>query len=336
MCELLIDHGALVEEDGLLKSTALHLAVQFGCKKVAELLVTRKAAVDVQDEEGLLPIHLAAETGNKQLCELLIAYNMPVDIQDGQGGTPLHFAARNGHEEVCGFLVAQRALVNAPDDESYTPLYGAANNGHVEVCKLLVAHAARVDAQTDEGLTPLHGAAQYGYEEVCEFLIAQKASVEARLMPGYVFNDDPMGQFTPLHLAVYGNRLEAVKALVAAGADTGARTQDGKTALDLARQRGYREIVGYLETREEQLPKKGSLPLVKASFSTLLSAIAQGDNNRLVSLLGANTYSIEALRVVLATVRQTGKYYLAVWMIHSGLIPLEASSGRLVERVAIT
>jgi len=46
--------------------------------------------------------------------------------------------------------------------------------------------------------------------------------------------------------AVANGRLDIVKILVAHGADPQARTDDGKTALAFAQERGHREVAKYL------------------------------------------------------------------------------------------
>ena len=52
--------------------------------------------------------------------------------------------------------------------------------------------------------------------------------------------------FTALHTASYCNSLESVLSLTASGADTAMVSGSGKTALDLAREKGHTAIVDLL------------------------------------------------------------------------------------------
>jgi ankyrin repeat protein len=51
--------------------TPLHWAAMYGCKDVAELLLTKGAEVNAKDEDGETPLHWAARHGHKDVVELL-------------------------------------------------------------------------------------------------------------------------------------------------------------------------------------------------------------------------------------------------------------------------
>jgi ankyrin repeat protein len=55
--------------------------------------------------------------------------------------------------------------------------------------------------------------------------------------------------WTPLHGAAHSGDRELVELLLARGADPDAKHQEGKTALDLARESGHAEVVAILERR---------------------------------------------------------------------------------------
>jgi ankyrin repeat protein len=153
--------------------------------------------------------------------------------------------------------------------------------------KLLEKHPDLVNArrefrqprkpEPEDAYTLLHSAAARGKTEIVEYLLSRKADPNAR-----VWYD-----WTPLHLAAEGNNLGVVKALVAGGANISARTQEhilllggcgyggpsheelegegipgaptkpptkieppkipAESALDIARQKGHKEIVAFLE-----------------------------------------------------------------------------------------
>jgi ankyrin repeat protein len=57
-----------------------------------------------------------------------------------------------------------------------------------------------------------------------------------------------MNGFRPLHIAAYYGHLEIVKALIARHVDMNAVTNDGQTALGVARRKKYPSIVSYLQS----------------------------------------------------------------------------------------
>jgi hypothetical protein len=76
-----------LEESG---RTLLHLAVDGGDIKVADLLATFDARLlELTDHAGWAPLHLAAYKGNVEMGELLLKLGAPPDVNDNVGRSPL-------------------------------------------------------------------------------------------------------------------------------------------------------------------------------------------------------------------------------------------------------
>jgi ankyrin repeat protein len=165
----------------------------------------------------------------------------------GQGGlTALHFAAREGHRRTAAALLAAGANVNqtSPADRS-APLLVALINGHFDLASDLLEHGANPGLANDAGVTPLYAAInvqwapkaaypqprahlqqQHTYLEILTMLLARGADPNARLnrkvwFASYNFdqsNVDETGA-TPFWRAAYAADVEAMKLLVAHGAD---------------------------------------------------------------------------------------------------------------------
>lgn len=96
-----------------------------------------------------------------------------------------------------------------------------------ECVSRLITLGANVNAMTDRGFTPLHVASQQGRNDLMIALIKSGANLEA-------VSDDGLG--TPLQEAAANGQLQALKILVAAGADTHYRERKyNLTAMDLAK-----------------------------------------------------------------------------------------------------
>ena len=98
--------------------------------------------------------------------------------------------------------------------------------------------------------SPLLFAAREGIPDLCQILIKRKADInqkdQDKLNPGY----------TALITAATRGDLEMVTLLVEADADLTAGDRNGKTAQLLADQRGYTEIVDYLQSKTAPDPAK--------------------------------------------------------------------------------
>lgn len=164
-----------------------------------------------------------------------------------QGGlTPLLFAARQGHAEAVRALVAAGADVNQVSAGDRTsPLLIAIINGHFDVARWLLDQGADPNLAAFNGVTPLYAVLnvqwapkalypqpraylqqQLSYLDMMQALIDKGADVNARLRmkvwySGYNFDLSGVDEIgaTPFWRAAYANDVEAMKLLVAAGAD---------------------------------------------------------------------------------------------------------------------
>ena len=174
---------------------------------------------------------------NYQLNELIYA----------QGGlAAIHLAARQGFAATVRALVAAGADVNqlSAGDRS-SPLLVATINGHFDVAKWLLDHGADPNLAAENGATPLYGVLNcewapkslypqpraylnqsISYLDLLTALLDKGADPNARLRKkvwysGYSFDLSGVDEIgaTPFWRASYASDLDAMKLLVARGAD---------------------------------------------------------------------------------------------------------------------
>ncbi len=182
------------------------------------------------------------------------------------GGESLYrFALFHGHAK-CAALLERRGGL---------PLHDAALVGDAgRVAVLLDAGPWAIDLLSPDGWTALHLAAFVGKDAAVFALLERGAS--ARIM-GRAFEQnlavhaacagrrlgktafaklvaatgDPNALqkqgYTPLMIAAGNGFVDAVDALLAAGADRGRKNPEGKTAADYARERGHHDLAKKLE-----------------------------------------------------------------------------------------
>jgi len=131
--------------------------------------------------------------------------------------------------------------------DGHTPLLVAARDGNADaVAALLAAGADQTAVDHYMAAVPAHKAAYGGHAEVIRVLAEAPGFDSIKNAQG------PFNGYTPLHDAVWHGHLAAAEALVNAGARTDISGLDGKTAIDLAREHGYHDIVDLLQPAGRQ------------------------------------------------------------------------------------
>jgi ankyrin repeat protein len=131
-----------------------------------------------------------------------------------------------------------RERARAYSSDGFTALHLAAFFGHAEVARLLVAAGADVDAisRNPMQVRPLHSAAARGDHAVMRLLLDAGAEVDAR----------QAGGFTALQSRALHGDVTMVRELLARGASAEQVADDGQTAADMARAKGYGDVLALL------------------------------------------------------------------------------------------
>ncbi|MEO6213362.1 MAG: ankyrin repeat domain-containing protein [Vicinamibacterales bacterium] len=168
------------------------------------------------------------------------------ELVSAQGGlTPLHFAARQGFTDAAMLLLASGADINAFTGDHTSPLLMAIINGHFDLAMSLLRKRADPRSASDNGVTALYAALNVQWApktlypqprahlqqkathlDLMTALIDTGVDVDARLRKkvwysGYNFDLSGVDEIgaTPFWRAAYASDLEAMRLLVASGAD---------------------------------------------------------------------------------------------------------------------
>lgn len=183
---------------------------------------------------GLSPLMFALYNGARDIAELLKAFR-PLDVFEA--------AASNDARRVAELVGADPALLNACSVDGWTPLHLATFLGARDSTLVLIGLGAPLDAVSQNPManTPLHaGIAGVAGESLAPLLIALGADT------AYIGGS----QVGALHLAASRGFENLCRLLLARGADRDARTDDGKTAAEIARERGHLGTAALLELAE--------------------------------------------------------------------------------------
>ena len=246
--------------------TPLLYAARKGCLDCAKSLVAGGADVNLTDPDGVSPVLLATLNSNFDVAAFLVQHGAEVDKWDLWGRAPLYAAVDMNTLPVGGradrpspdkttALQLMEMLLKAGanpnlqlklfppyrslrDDRGAdgllsvgtTPLLRAAKAGDLPAMRLLLAHGANPSLPTAAGITPVMAAAGNGSVVL-----------------------DTRGRYKTEEQAI-----EAVKVLLAAGADINARDNVGQTALYGAATWGWNDLVRALAAEKADLMVKDS------------------------------------------------------------------------------
>lgn len=272
-----VDPNAIAKYPGSSNSSALTLAILQGQMRIIALL--REAGAN---DVGKLTEAVAL--GDLKRARELLASGADVNERNGTNETPLIFSVHRGQVESVKLLLEHGADVNLFTDGGFTAEVLAATfrwfmemekgdfapvSGMHEkreavpaiaaISDLLAARKPNIETRNAQGLTVLHQAAIWG-SVIAKPIFDKGADIDAQTPAG----------MTPLMLAIASKPFDAkktavisdqnetvrteatmhgnfVKTLLDKGADMTLRNAEGKTALDLAREKGDAELIELLE-----------------------------------------------------------------------------------------
>ncbi len=198
------------------------------------------SATEAAQYKGL---HAAAHKGDLAQIEKLVAAKADLNAREAHGRTPIHVAAFARQREAIRALAKAGANLNLLENDRYDGITIASVADDEETLRTLISLGASAKLTTSryDG-TALIAAAHLGHDGVVKQLIAAGAPLDHvnNLHWTAVIESIVLGNGGPRHQ-------ETLRALIAAGANLQLTDRQGNTPLQLARSRGYKEMVQMLE-----------------------------------------------------------------------------------------
>ncbi len=178
----------------------------FACAVAFAVVGVEARASDVAD---------AVMRGDTAALRTLIRKNADVNARQVDGSTALHWAVYRDDLEAADLLIAAGANVRVVTREEVTPLAMACLHGSVRMVERLLKAGADPKERGPNGETMLMFAARNGQVDLIKRLVAARVDINAR--------EDLRGT-TALMWAVTERHSEAVRVLLAAGANPGVKS----------------------------------------------------------------------------------------------------------------
>ena len=212
-------------------SQELYEAIKTGDRvKVEALLDAAPELVNGGGASGMPPVMLALYARRTELAELLLSRGAEVNVWTA--------AAMGDRAVVDRELSANPGLLASYSSDGWTPLHLAAFFGHKDVAEMLVDRGADVQARSANTMCnfPLHAAVAGRHTEVAAILLSHGAEVDGRQAGGY----------TALHSASANGDESSILLLLAHEAKRELQSEEGKTPMDMARERNQPRAVELL------------------------------------------------------------------------------------------
>ncbi len=212
----------------------LFTAIKGGDKAAVErLLELDRALVDARDEKGLSPVLAALYRGQNEIAAAILRRGPRLSVFEA--------AAAGYGARVREIVDRDQAQANGSPSDGYSPLGVAAFFRHREIVRyLLDAGADPLPASPQGGFTPLHSAVATDAAprdlEIVRMLLDKGANPNARSEAGN----------TPLHTTGFTGDRTSLELLLKHGADRTIKNKDGKTAKDIATERGHEDVARIL------------------------------------------------------------------------------------------
>jgi ankyrin repeat protein len=196
---------------------------------VRTLMAADPKLAEARNKDGATPALWAAYTRHAELAPIVLGAREPDFFE----------ACALGLRDRAAQLLQRVPSADGYSGDGFTGLGLAVFFGHLEIARMLVESGADVNRSSRNSIrvSPLHSAVASGSIPLLDLLLSHGAT------PDTV----EFLEATPLHSAAAHGSREMVEKLLAAGADRKRKTKDGKTAADLAREYGYRELAEALE-----------------------------------------------------------------------------------------
>jgi ankyrin repeat protein len=281
-------------------------AVEKGDKSAVQTLLKAKTTdVNAAKPDGSTALQWAVHRDDAPMVDMLLAAGADVKAANRYGVTPISLAAENGNAAILEKLLKAGADANTVMPGGETALMTAARNGKANAVKMLLVHGAKVNTRDEKGENALMWAAARNNADAIRMLVEFGGDVKIRtsraVAPGGrggVFMSPAPTSFSPLLFAVRAGAIDAVKALLEAGANVNDLLSDGQSALIVAVANAHWELASFL------LDKDADPNLAGAGWNALHQAVRERRPNLGFGTPGpiptGNVDSIEVIKKMIA------------------------------------
>src|SRR5690242_7696529 len=202
--------------------------------EVRELIQQNPSLKTARDASGASALLAAAYNMKPDVVNALLELGAPVDIFEA--------SVLGKVDRIQEILKTNPSRVTEYAPDGFTPVALASFFGQPAAVKALIAAGADVNAHAKNALkvAALHAAVAGRNMEVIKAVLAAGADANAQQQAG----------FRPMHEAGVNANRALAELLLTHGADPSLPSDDGKSAIDLAREKGHADFADWLASKQ--------------------------------------------------------------------------------------
>lgn len=207
---------------------------------------------ELKDKNGYTILHKSCFLNNNELSITIIQevkkrlgkaslISKFIDQKNNEGLTALLYVAYKGNIELAKYLIKNGASVNSISNLGKNVIHFSAEGDQPSMMiYFLYKEGLDLYSFDENGSTALHWACYSGAETSVKFLIGLGINV----------NSQDKENLTPLHLATLYNREKIVIILLKNGADKNLPNSRGHLPIDIARKKGFANLINILQDQD--------------------------------------------------------------------------------------
>lgn len=202
-------------------------------ENLKKVLINNPELINGKTKQGISFLTLAAYCRNNEAIDLIKKNKSNLDIYER-----IIIGDLSSTKEC---LENNMILLNQYSVDGFTPIGLASFFGHYKIVKIFIEKGADVNSPSnnDFKVSPLHSACAISNIKITELLLKNGANVNAK----------QQGNVTPLHSASHNGMLKLVHLLLEYNADINAKMMDGRTPLCMAKEKSFKEVSEYLQSK---------------------------------------------------------------------------------------
>ncbi|ARF02841.1 SWPV1-282 [Shearwaterpox virus] len=221
IADMLLTSKANINMSTKYGSTPLHIAVKYKNHSMVKFLLEKGADINVLDCKNNTPIFYACYYGNLYMSKLLISYGAKINLINKYGHSPLYYAVFSGNAELVKLLLSRNSYPNIIDITHTSVVHKAVDNRDIVILKILLNSGANCNIKDVNGYTALHYACKINDKVITSILLEHGADP----------NSKNRSYRTPIYEAIICRCYDNIELLLHNGADINVIDVEGNTPL---------------------------------------------------------------------------------------------------------
>ncbi|HMV45335.1 MAG TPA: ankyrin repeat domain-containing protein, partial [Leptospiraceae bacterium] len=247
LVKFLLEKGADVNVRNFTGDTPLMQAIYFDQKEMIQMILEKKPDLNLRDSEGMTAIIHAIDKKQRDVIQPLIDRKSDLTVADNKGYTPLMYAILSEEQDIVDMFLEAGADIYAKSQKGFSVFMLACYKGNKKLVQQLLEKGIEIEEPSQAYETALYNAIrnpknrQY---EIAQMLLDRKKKTKRGKYRDY-------GVLS----AAYYNDFKSMQYFIENHFDLNLRDSEGNTAMMIAAERGYADLVNLLLTNKARAKK---------------------------------------------------------------------------------